>query len=122
MTIRKKSIITGLAAGMMLLALVAFALPAYMQTFMTTYKINANSTLGKAQCAICHPAKNKTSTLNPYGVDLQKAMRAAKANALTKANLTSVENIDSDKDGCPNIAEIRAGTLPGDPNSHPVKK
>jgi hypothetical protein len=35
--------------------------------------------------------------------------------------LSSIEKLDSDKDGVSNINEIKAGTLPGDPKSKPAK-
>ena len=118
MQLKQKSIVAAVVAGVMLIASVSLAIPAFMKTFMEMYKISSTSTLGKAQCAICHPAKNKTGTLNPYGQDLQKAMKAAKTKVLTKSILQKAEGLDSDKDGFCNIAEIKADTLPGDPKSH----
>ena len=56
--------------------------------------------------------------LNAYGKDVQKA---AAGKALDEKILRAIEKLDSDKDGASNIDEIKAGTLPGDPNSKPKK-
>jgi hypothetical protein len=52
-------------------------------------------------------------------MDLKKAMGASKS--FTAAMLTKTAALDSDKDGAKNAAEIKAGTLPGDPKSKPKK-
>ncbi len=57
-------------------------------------------------CSTCHTSP---PTLNPYGNDL----------ANSGNNFQAIENLDSDGDGFTNLVEIRAGTNPGDPNSHP---
>jgi len=98
----------------MLTSAAAWAFPTFLKVFTDTYKVKADSTLGKASCAVCHVAKNKTDQLNPYGQDLKKALDNDK---VTKKSLTKVEKLDSDKDGVTNIDEIKAGTLPGDPKS-----
>lgn len=45
-----------------------------------------------------------------------------KGKKAAAASLKAVECKDADKDGISNIAEIKAGTLPGDPKSKPGKK
>lgn len=115
-------LVAGLVVAGLLFSVIAWARPAFMKVFMQTYKIRSSSKLGKAQCAICHPSKTMTETLNPYGKDIQAAMKAKKAKMLTKDILQSVASMDSDKDGFRNIQEIKADTLPGDPKSHPLSK
>lgn len=117
----RMSLLCALAVGTLYISAVVWAYPACTKTFLETYKIKKSSNLAKASCAICHPAKNKTRKLNPYGIDLQKAMRAEKTKKLTKKALAKVEKLDSDKDKVRNIDEIKAGTLPGDPKSKPKK-
>ncbi len=56
-------------------------------------------------CSICHSGEAR----NPYG----------KAYAQNGKNFTAIENLDSDKDGFTNLAEINALTFPGDPSDHP---
>jgi hypothetical protein len=58
-------------------------------------------------CLTCHPSG---STRNAYANDWSN----------NSHNFASVEALDSDLDGVSNIAEIDAGTFPGDPNSKPV--
>lgn len=107
-----------LTLGLVLCASAAMAHPEFVSTFNAKYKPAAGSDLAKSPCAICHVGFTKV--LNPYGVDLQKAMKAAKATKLTPAVLAKVENLDSDKDGAKNIVEIKAGKLPGDAKSKPA--
>lgn len=108
-----------LIMGTILLTAIAWAYPKYLTAFTDTYKISKTSNLGKASCAICHPAKDKTDVLNPYGKDIQKAIKSAKAKTLTPAILRKVEKLDSDKDRYTNIREIKADSLPGNPKSTP---
>jgi mono/diheme cytochrome c family protein len=92
----------------------AIALPNMVGEFQKAYKIPKGSALATAACATCHIRGTK---LNPYGKDLKKAMSALKTKKLTPLALKKVAALDSDKDGVKNIAEIKAGTLPGDPKS-----
>jgi FlaG/FlaF family flagellin (archaellin) len=118
---RRTILIVGLVIAVLLVSAIAWAKPQYLKVFMATYTISSTSTLGKAQCAVCHPSKTKTDTLNPYGKDIQAVMQAQKTKVLTKDILQRFQNLDSDKDGFTNITEIKADTLPGDPRSHPSK-
>jgi hypothetical protein len=95
------------------------AKPAFKSTFYTTYNIKDGSTIAKAKCGLCHIPK--TIKLNPYGLDLKKALEAANSKVMTPNILKSVEALDSDNDGFTNIQEITADTLPGDAQSHPAK-
>lgn len=92
----------------------AIALPNYVGDFQKAYKAPKVSALGKAACNACHVGGTR---LNPYGKDLKKALAALKTKKLTPAALKKIASLDSDKDGKKNVAEIKAGTLPGDPKS-----
>jgi hypothetical protein len=107
-------LVAAVVVVVLLVSTIAWAYPAYLKTFMDTYKVKPDSALGKASCAVCHVAKDKTNQWNPYGQDLKKVLAGGK---VTKAALAKIEKLDSDKDGVSNIDEIKAGTLPGDPKS-----
>jgi PKD repeat protein len=84
----------------------AFAVPGHLANFKLAYP---NSKTSAASCLVCH---DNTSTFerNPYGQDFEN----------NGHNFKAIEGFDSDVDGYTNIQEITAGTLPGDPNSHPT--
>lgn len=86
----------------------------WQNVFNRHYKPRADGVISGAKCALCHKKKNGGG-LNSYG----KLLKKKKANA---SSLKAIENRDPDKDGFANIAEIKADTLPGDPNSKPEKK
>ncbi len=98
--------ITGIAA-------MALAMSTFGKVFNEHYKVEKGSALDKAACAVCHMSA-KGGKLNPYGKDLQAAMKEAGTKKMTPAILTKVENMDSDKDGVKNIDEIKKAALPGD--------
>lgn len=91
---------------------IASAMSAYSKVFHDHYKIKDDSNLAKAACQTCH-ATAKGGKLNPYGVDIKKAMETKKAKKLTPEFLTKIENLDSDKDGVKNIDEIKKDSNPG---------
>ena len=105
--------------GLMALSACAIAKPPFLKTFEATYKIKDTSNLHKASCTICHIAPPQ---LNPYGLDVKKQLETDKLPAVTPKVLKEVEKLDSDKDGFTNIQEIKADTLPGDPDSKPAEK
>jgi hypothetical protein len=98
-------------AAMILIGMVtmAMALLSYRAVFDAKYNPAKDSDIGKAKCALCHVGMTKK--LNPYGLDLQKALGGSKK--MTPEILSKMEALDSDKDGVSNIDEIKAGTLPG---------
>lgn len=102
------------------LACAALALPTFVTPFDSTYHLMKNPNLKKAACGVCHIGMAKT--LNPYGLDLKKALEAKHTKMITAEILKSVENLDSDKDGVKNGVELRADSLPGDPKSKPAHK
>lgn len=89
-------------AAVMLVTAVAFALPTDSETFKHLYTPKEGTALTK-------------TGFNPYGADL------VKQQTRDAAAFKAIEKLDSDKDGFSNIAEIQAGTLPGDPASKPAK-
>lgn len=97
------------------IAAMAMAKTAFVKDFASTYGIEKTSALGVAKCGACHVGK--TTKLNPYGKDIQAAMKKEGAKVLTGSVLKKVEGLDSDKDEKSNLDEIRADTLPGDPKS-----
>lgn len=84
-------------------AAMAYAKPAELNAFKAAYP-NASSAL--KTCKACHDGVPK---LNYYGQDYVKAGK----------NFKAIEALDSDGDGFSNLAEITAGTFPGDKASHP---
>lgn len=94
----------------------AFATVKWAKVFKDHYKSKPQSAIVKAKCAVCHtkPVATKDKTLNAYGKQLAK-------KKIDAASLKAIEKLDADKDGFTNLAEIKAGTLPGDPKSKPAK-
>jgi len=74
--------------------------------FNTEYKTSGTPL---DSCITCHAKRSLKE--NPYGADLKNAGYA----------LNAIEHEDSDGDGFSNIAEILAGTFPGDPRSSPAR-
>lgn len=106
-----------IGAALAALGAAASATPTIRTDFLKTLKIKDTSSVARAQCALCHaggPPK-----LNPFGQDLKKAMKAKNARTFTLEVGKQIQNVDSDKDGFSNWAEIKADTLPGDPKSKP---
>lgn len=86
----------------------------YLGTFNTLYGTDSQTL---DTCNTCHGA---SYSFNTYGADV-KAKKAQLGGDLTAA-LRAVESWDSDGDGDSNIAEIEAGTFPGNPlSSLPVE-
>jgi len=84
----------------------AFALSSYLSSFSATYPGSGSASFS---CSLCHVAAGPPNR-NPYGA----------AYASAGHNFKSIEAADSDVDGSSNIAEITAGTNPGDPGSKPA--
>ncbi|HLE77280.1 MAG TPA: hypothetical protein VJA65_02590 [bacterium] len=110
-------IAVAVAVGLIIVATAAFATVKDGMAFTQVYSPKSGTPVASAGCALCHTkgiAPTKTA-LNPYGADL------AKQKTRDAAGFKAVEKLDSDKDGFSNLAEIQAGTLPGDPTSKPAK-
>ena len=115
-----RSMKIALVTALMVTGPAAMALPTLLLGFKGYYKPAATPDLGKAGCKTCHAATG--FKLNPYGNDLCAAMAKANSKLVTPDILKSIEALDSDKDGVKNGDEIKAGTLPGNPDSVPPKK
>lgn len=102
----KRTIFATMVLG---LAALALATSTFNKTFNTTYRISAESNLGKAKCSICH-VKATGGKLNKYGLDVKSTVKDGK---ITAAGLKSIESKDSDGDGKKNGAEIKADSNPG---------
>lgn len=105
--------------GLMLLGGAATALPVLRTDFLKLAGIKSGSKISAEQCTLCH-LPNGTK-LNPFGLDMQKAMKAAKTRKLTAQVIKQLATLDSDKDKFTNEREWKADTLPGDPKSKPAK-
>jgi hypothetical protein len=79
---------------------------AYLTKFKSAYPA---SEVAKASCKMCHVGSG-FALVNDFAKDFTNNNHDYKA----------IEGFDSDVDGFTNIAEINAGTLPGDQNSHPA--
>ena len=94
------------------------AKPKFWLAFQQTYTVKVGTPIDRAKCLTCHAAPGPPN-LNPYGLTVRDALRAAKSEDVTPAILNSIESRDADGDRFTNGQEITAGTLPGDPKSHP---
>jgi uncharacterized membrane protein len=94
------------------------ALPQFWESFKKHYAPAANSQIVQRECVTCHTRAGQTDR-NPFGKAVQAQLERTGAADLTAALLQQIESQDSDGDGASNIEEIRAGTMPGDPTSHP---
>jgi hypothetical protein len=87
---------------------IAYGVADYAALFNTTYGavggFNDDPALGG--CLTCHPVE---SARNAYAIAWTNSGR----------DFAAIECLDSDGDGFTNIAEIKAGTFPGDPGSRP---
>ncbi len=112
-----RQIRTGLVAVLLALFVCSsvFATLTWSKTFKNLYKPRPESALAKAKCAVCHIDAKGKGDLNPYG----KMLKGKKVDV---ESLKAIETKDADKDKISNLAEIKAGTLPGDPKSKPPKK
>ena len=111
----------GLIVALLAMSSSAWSKGMYVKVFRDSYGVKSGSTLATAMCAVCHTSKMKGNQLNPYGLDVKKAMGDAQSPQLTKDVLQKIEALDSDQDGVSNLDEITADTLPGDATNTAVK-
>ena len=83
----------------------SFALPAFYKMFRLKYN-------WKGGCNVCHNSKKGGDSPNPYG-------RAFLHNGMNISTFIRIAEMDSDKDGFSNVAEILARAYPGDAASTP---
>jgi hypothetical protein len=91
------------------------AVSAYLSSFRTTYPATTYPNVSTLNtCLLCHAgypsASPNANNLNSYGNDY----------ATYNYSYAAMEGLDSDGDGFTNIAEIRAGSFPGDASSRPA--
>jgi hypothetical protein len=91
------------AIGLLLFTGAALANDVYMGDFAGRYPASGI----KNSCSVCHTSP---PSLNPYGSDFLGH----------GFSLAAIEGFDSDGDTYSNLAEIQAGTFPGNPASHPT--
>jgi cytoskeletal protein RodZ len=84
----------------------AAATSSIMSSFVSRYSPSSKL----ASCTTCHNGTPSISTLNPYGRALMNA----------GVSFAAIESVDSDGDGVSNLAEIQAGTFPGDASDKPA--
>ncbi|RYG43049.1 hypothetical protein EON79_17740 [bacterium] len=94
----------------------ATATPAYLQTFLATYRVAGR--LKEASCGTCH---TQVPSRNAYGKSVLTALEAKGTMELTGELLHAIEAQDPDGDGASSGEEIGGNTLPGDPKSRPLK-
>ena len=105
----------GFLAGL-LVCLFAGSAEATFEGFTLFKKTYPGKDASYYKCSLCHTGSiGKKGELNPYGQSLGLVLPAK----LTAEQLKAAESLDPDKDGVPSGKEIEAGTLPGDPASHP---
>lgn len=68
-------------------------------------------------CQYCHVNPGGGAPWNPFGQLVRSSLKTNINQALYDA---LAANKDSDGDGYPDVLEVFAGTLPGDPNSKPL--
>jgi hypothetical protein len=96
----------------------AWARSQYLSAFDTKYSTTSTRL---DTCTTCHNAS--FADRNPYGRDVESQLGGA-TNVVDvtviNAALTSIEPLDSDKDGFINIDEIHNLTFPGNGSDHPI--
>ena len=103
----------------------ASAMPQAAAAFCAVYPEAKACASGAAPCAMCHTTPPQR---NPYGAALAARIAPGQPRPLTpevflaglRDALKVTEQDDADGDGISNIAEILAGTFPGDAASFPV--
>jgi uncharacterized membrane protein len=113
-------VLSGIAAAAITIAMAsaAQAKPEFLDTLLATYP-QYSGALAPRACSNCHVSDADT-TLNPFGKQVSDQMKAAGSTKLTADILQKIESLDADGDGASNIAELKAGTAPGDPKSVPA--
>ena len=81
----------------------AFSKGIYKRELLKTYPFLKGSEIAK--CTLCHAGM---PDLNEYGKDYRDY----------NYKFNDIEEVDSDKDGVPNLQELKNLTWPGDENSH----
>ncbi len=123
MTLPNPSRRLGLALLLSLCPVSAEGRPAGPALLCDVYRASPTCSAGAVDCSVCHVVP---PTLNPYGLDLQRALSTptiddADYAARLPGALQAVEPLDSDGDGFSNLDELTAGSAPGDPAAVPAE-
>ena len=114
---KMRSVLLWLAFGAVLLAPgVAQARPEFFALFVQHYRLEPYAPNAVAACRNCHTTPPRW---NLFGLEVKAELYRVGGRRLTAAMLEAVEGGDADQDGWLNGDEIRAGSLPGDAESHP---
>jgi len=103
------------------------AKPVAPAAFCNVYPNSKTCEGGPPPCTLCHsiaPARNT------FGTQLSEHLAPGTARPLSDesfvaalpAALKAIEQADADGDGVTNVAEIMAGSLPGDASSVPIER
>lgn len=112
-----RPIALALCAGTLWSASTAEAKPTAPSVVCKTYPTIPDCAGRIASCTLCHDALAPASW-NDFGADLKSVLAPGVAfDDALRAALAEIEGEDSDADGVTNIAELTAGSLPGDPQS-----
>lgn len=103
-----------LVATLTAVAALAPAKSAYLDAFVSHYKLGDDSKLVGKSCGVCH-VSDEDYAFNPYGRDMKKAMADSGVREPDDAVFASLDDVDSDGDGNANGKEIGVGSGPGDP-------
>lgn len=122
--------LTGLrrwAALALLVLTPALSMPAFRLTAIQQFHYDKDDPLwqysGKVMaCTFCHVSKSGGAPWNPFGQALQKGFQTNPGSKFGDVLYQVLAaNGDSDGDGYPDVVEVFAHTLPGDPSSKPDK-
>ncbi|MBX3095792.1 MAG: DUF2231 domain-containing protein [Fimbriimonadaceae bacterium] len=94
----------------------AHAKPEFWKEYQEVQTMEPRTRMVAAECRNCHTSPPRR---NPFGQQVDRAMRAAGEEKVTAALLASIAKEDADGDGATNEEEWKADTLPGDPESKP---
>jgi hypothetical protein len=114
-----------IAGVLALLNLSLSAKPPAPAAFCKLYPQSKSCEAGPPPCTLCHTI---TPARNLFGDQVSQNLSPKAARPLSDADfvaglaaaLKAIEKQDADKDGVDNLAELTAGSLPGDANSLPV--
>jgi hypothetical protein len=110
----KKTVITFVLVSAFVIGI--FSLASAARSYLTAIGSEYNTLYGVAlptqvnSCTLCHAGSPSVNNVNSFG----------DAYAANGYQFAGIQTSDSDGDGFSNLAEIQAGTFPGDPASKPA--
>lgn len=107
------------AAALALLGL-AGAVPNYLAQLLQQYHLGQNTHVLEARCQYCHVYPEGGDPWNPFGNEVREVLfGAGKHDIACTLYLVLKQEKDADSDGYPDVLEVLAGSLPGDPKDAP---